>query len=91
MTWLLICWWFAFKYLAINGVANFGINLTHQKFWGIFDKLPLIAEKKCSLGYLTDTKSILKSINFTNKENLAQYLKENIINFCKWEIKWLSQ
>ena len=47
------------------------------------EELSVIAEKKCSLGYLTDTRSILKSINFTNKEILAQYLKDNIINFCK--------
>ena len=50
-----------------------------------------IAENNCCIGYLTDTKSILKSINFVNKEILAQYLKDNIVNFCKWEIKWLSQ
>jgi len=47
------------------------------------EELSVIAEKKCSLGYLTDTRSILKSINFTNKEILAQYLKDNIINFCR--------
>jgi flagellar biosynthesis GTPase FlhF len=47
------------------------------------EELSVIAEKKCSIGYLTDTRSILKSINFTNKEILAQYLKDNIINFCK--------
>ena len=47
------------------------------------EELSVIAEKKCSLGYFTDTRSILKSINFTNKEILAQYLKDNIINFCK--------
>ena len=47
------------------------------------EELSVIAEKKCSVGYLTDTRSILKSINFTNKEILAQYLKDNIINFCK--------
>lgn len=47
------------------------------------EELSIIAEKKCSLGYLTDTQSILKSINFTNKEILAQYLKDNVVNFCK--------
>ncbi len=45
------------------------------------EELSVIAENNCSIGYLTDTRSILKSINFTNKEVLAQYLKEKMIEF----------
>ena len=47
------------------------------------EELSVISENNCSVGYLTETRSILKSINFTNKEILAQYLKDNIINFCE--------
>ena len=47
------------------------------------EELSVIAENNYSIGYLTETKSILKSINFTNKEILAQYLKDTFINFCK--------
>ena len=47
------------------------------------EELSVVAEKNCSIGYLTNTRSILKSINFTNKEILAQYLKDNIIKFCE--------
>ena len=55
------------------------------------EELSEVAEKNCSIGYITNTRSILKSINFTNKEILAQYLKDNIIKFCEWELKWQSQ
>jgi len=47
------------------------------------EELSVVAENNCSIGYLTNTKSILKSINFSNKEILAQYLKDNIIKFCE--------
>ena len=55
------------------------------------EELSVVAENNCSIGYLTNTKSILKSINFSNKEILAQYLKDNIIKFCEWELQWQSQ
>ena len=55
------------------------------------EELSVVAENNCSIGYLTNTRSILKSINFTNKEILAQYLKDNIIKLCEWELKWQSQ
>ena len=55
------------------------------------EELSVVAENNCSIGYITNTRSILKSINFTNKEILAQYLKDNIIKFCEWELKWQSQ
>ena len=45
------------------------------------EELSVIAENKCSIGYLTEKKSILKSINFTDKEFLAQYLKDNFNKF----------
>ena len=44
------------------------------------EELSVLAENECSIGYLTDTQSILKSINFVNKEILAQYLKDNLSN-----------
>ena len=47
------------------------------------EELSVVAENNCSIGYLTNTRSILKSINFTNKEILAQYLKDNIIKLCE--------
>ena len=45
------------------------------------EELSVLAENECSIGYLTETQSILKSINFVNKEILAQYLKDNLSNF----------
>ena len=47
------------------------------------EELSVVAENNCSIGYLTNTRSILKSINFTNKEIMAQYLKDNIIKLCE--------
>ena len=44
------------------------------------EELSVLAENECSIGYLTETQSILKSINFVNKEILAQYLKDNLSN-----------
>ena len=55
------------------------------------EELSVVAENNCSIGYLTNTRSILKSINFTNKEILAQYLKDKIIKLCEWELRWQSQ
>ena len=68
------------NYAAINPIVAF-TKLDENNISA--EELSILAEKKCSLGYLTDTRSILKSINFTNKEILAQYLKDNIVNFCK--------
>ena len=50
------------------------------------EELSVVAENNCSIGYLTNTRSILKSINFTNREILAQYLKDNIIKLYEWEL-----
>ncbi len=68
------------QYASINPIVAF-TKLDENNISA--EELSIIAEKKCSIGYLTNTRSILKSINFTNKEILAQYLKDNIINFYK--------
>ena len=47
------------------------------------EEFSTITAHNFSIGYLTGTKSILKSLSFVNQSFLAQYLKESMISFSQ--------
>ena len=47
------------------------------------EEFSMIAAHNFSIGYLTGTKSILKSLSFANQSFLAQYLKESMNSFSQ--------
>ena len=46
-------------------------------------QIGIIMGSKSDFPVMKEAIEILKSINFSNKEILAQYLKDNIIKFCE--------